>query len=238
MPVVLENKRLAEGAHLLTLSGANPGRAGQFYMLRTANGYDPFLGRPISLCLADERAGTVSFFIQTVGRGTEALCALLPGQAVDAQGPYGNGFPLEPGRAALVGGGAGVAPLLQLAKSLRESDANRIIDVFLGFRETPLLTDAFERYTDALIVDVGGFVTDKVDFSLEGTYYACGPAPMLRAAAKRAAEAGANLFVSLEKRMACGAGACLGCTCQTVSGAKRVCKDGPVFDFREVQDVL
>jgi len=238
MPVVLENKRLAEGTHLLTLSGAKPGRAGQFYMLRAANGYDPFLGRPISLCLADERAGTVTFFVQSVGRGTQALCALLPGQAVDAQGPYGNGFPLEPGRAALVGGGAGIAPLLQLAKALRESEPNRTIDVYVGFRESPLLTDAFGRYASSVIVDVGGFVTDKVDFSREGTYYACGPAPMLRAAAKRAAEAGAKLYVSLEKRMACGAGACLGCTCQTASGAKRVCKDGPVFDFREVRDVL
>lgn len=238
MAVVLENKRLAERAHLLTLSGAAPGRAGQFYMLRTANGYDPFLGRPISLCLGDERTGTVSFFIQRVGRGTETLCALLPGQTIEAQGPYGNGFPLEPGRAALVGGGAGVAPLLHLAKSLRESEPHRTIDVFLGFCETPLLTDAFERYADSVTVDVGGFITDKVDFSRAGTYYACGPKPMLRAAARSADTAGAKLYVSLEKRMACGVGACLGCTCQTTRGAKRVCSDGPVFDYREVLHVL
>lgn len=238
MAVVLENKRLAEGTHLLTLSGAAPGCAGQFYILRAASGYDPFLGRPVSLCLADEQAGTVSFFIQTVGRGTAQLCALLPGQTIEAQGPYGNGYPLEHGRAVLVGGGAGIAPLLQLAKSLRGSEASRIIDVYLGFRETPLLTDAFERYADAVSVDVGGFVTDKADFSLAATYYACGPAPMLRAAATRAAKADARLYVSLEKRMACGVGACLGCTCQTAHGAKRVCKDGPVFDYREVPDVL
>ncbi|HWQ06636.1 MAG TPA: dihydroorotate dehydrogenase electron transfer subunit, partial [Feifaniaceae bacterium] len=74
--------------------------------------------------------------------------------------------------------------------------------------------------------------------SLSATYYACGPKPMLRAAAQKALAANARLFVSLEKRMACGVGACLGCTCQTASGGKRVCKDGPVFDYREVQNAL
>ena len=85
-----------------------------------------------------------------------------------------------------------------------------------------------------MTLNIGGYVTGDVDFSLAATYYACGPAPMLRAAATVAEVANANLFVSLEKHMACGVGACLGCTCQTEHGRKRVCKDGPVFDYREV----
>ena len=85
-----------------------------------------------------------------------------------------------------------------------------------------------------MTLNIGGYVVNDVDFSLAATYYACGPAPMLRAAASAADAANASLFVSLEKHMACGVGACLGCTCQTEHGRKRVCKDGPVFDYREV----
>jgi len=126
--------------------------------------------------------------------------------------------------------------MLQLAKELRASDSARRIDVYLGFREEAYLTEEFERYADRVTRNIGGYVVNDVDFTLAATYYACGPSPMLRAAANAADQANARLFVSLEKHMACGVGACLGCTCQTESGRKRVCKDGPVFDYREVRD--
>ena len=222
----------------MIVSGAPLGRAGQFFMLRVPGVLDPLLGRPISICAIDADSGETTFVYQTIGRGTAQFAAMLPGQAIEAQGPYGNGFTLADGHAVVLGGGIGTAPMLQLVKELRASDPDRRIDVFLGFREEAYLVSDFERFSDSVTVNVGGIVTDAVDFSQNATYYACGPSPMLRAAARLADEANANLFVSLEKHMACGVGACLGCTCQTKSGRKRVCKDGPVFDYREVRDGL
>ena len=222
----------------MTVSGAPLGRAGQFYLLRVPGALDPLLGRPISIFESNAETGETTFVYQSVGRGTAQFAALLPGQAIDAQGPYGNGFPLEPGRAVVIGGGIGIAPLHQLVKELRSSDPTRQIDVYLGFREEAYCVEEFERYASSVSVNLGGIVTRDVDFSLSATFYACGPAPMLRAAAKQAQEEQARLYVSLEKHMACGVGACLGCTCQTTGGAKRVCKDGPVFRYEEVQHVL
>ena len=222
----------------MIVSDAPLGRAGQFFMLRVPGALDPLLGRPISICAIDADSGETTFVYQTIGRGTAQFAAMLPGQAIEAQGPYANGFTLADGHAVVLGGGIGTAPMLQLVKELRASDPDRRIDVFLGFREEAYLVSDFERFSDSVTVNVGGIVTDAVDFSQNATYYACGPSPMLRAAARLADEANANLFVSLEKHMACGVGACLGCTCQTKSGRKRVCKDGPVFDYREVRDGL
>ena len=222
----------------MTISGAPLGRAGQFYLLRVPGALDPLLGRPISIFESDAESGETTFVYQTVGRGTAQFAALLPGQTIDAQGPYGNGFSLEPGRAVVIGGGIGTAPLHQLVKELRLSDPNRQIDVYLGFREEAYCVADFERYASSVSVNLGGIVTRDVDFSQNATYYACGPAPMLRAAAQVTEATNARLYVSLEKHMACGVGACLGCTCQTKSGAKRVCKDGPVFRYEEVQHVL
>ena len=222
----------------MTVSGAPLGRAGQFFMLRVPGALDPLLGRPISICEIDAEAGETTFVYQTVGRGTAQFARLLPGQEIDAQGAYGNGFPLKDGRAVLIGGGIGTAPMLQLCKELRASDPARRIDVYLGFREEAYLEKDFHTHADSVTLNIGGYIVSDVDFSLDATYYACGPSPMLRAAASAAEAENANLFVSLEKHMACGVGACLGCTCQTTSGRKRVCKDGPVFDYREVQDAI
>jgi len=222
----------------MTVSGVPLGRAGQFFMLRVPGVLDPLLGRPISIFGADVGTGETTFVYQTPGRGTALFADLLPGQAIDAQGPYGNGFPLESGGAVILGGGIGVAPLHQLAKELRASDPKRRIDVFLGFREEAYCVADFEPFSNSVTVNVGGIVTNDVDFSENAVYYACGPAPMLHTAAEQARTANARLFVSLEKHMACGVGACLGCTCETTNGRKRVCKDGPVFEYSEVQHVL
>ena len=238
MAVIIRNEPIASGIYRMTVSGAPIGRAGQFFMLRVPGALDPLLGRPISICEIDAKLGETTFIYQTVGRGTAQFARLLPGQQIEVQGPYGNGFPLNVGRAVLIGGGIGTAPMLQLAKELRASDPARAIDVYLGFREEAYLEEAFEQYADSVTRNIGGYVVNDVDFSLAATYYACGPAPMLRAAATAAEAANASLFVSLEKHMACGVGACLGCTCQTEHGRKRVCKDGPVFDYREVHDAI
>ena len=238
MAIITSNQEIAKGIYRMTVSGAPLGRAGQFFMLRVPGALDPLLGRPISICAINADAGETTFVYQTIGRGTAQFAAMLPGQAIEAQGPYGNGFSPVDGHAIVLGGGIGTAPMLQLVKELRASEPDRRIDVFLGFREEAYLVGEFEQVADSVTVNVGGIVTDAVDFSLDAYYYACGPAPMLRAAATHADAANAQLFVSLEKHMACGVGACLGCTCQTKGGRKRVCKDGPVFDYREVRDGL
>jgi len=236
--IIKSNSEISSGIRRMTVSGAPIGRAGQFFMLRIPGALDPLLGRPISICEIDAEAGETIFVYQTIGRGTAQFARLLAGQEIDAQGPYGNGFPLKDGRAVLIGGGIGTAPMLQLAKELHASDPARMIDVYLGFREEAYLEKSFEQYADSVTRNIGGYVVSDVDFSLDATYYACGPAPMLRAAATAADATNVRLFVSLEKHMACGVGACLGCTCQTEHGRKRVCKDGPVFDYREVRDAI
>lgn len=236
MAVILENAPVAKDILFMRLKGAPEGKAGQFAMLRVPGALDPFLGRPISLF--DSEDDRTSLLYQVKGRGTEAFARLRAGQEIDVPGPYGNGFPLAPGDAALIGGGIGIAPLYLLAKTLRKADPQRRIDVYLGFRDEAYLADAFAVYADAVTVDIGGFVTEKADFSRGATFYACGPSPMMRAAAREAEKKNARLYVSLEKHMACGVGACLGCTCRTTGGQKRVCRDGPVFDYREVIDEL
>lgn len=281
MAVILEHSRLAEGVYSMLLGDISPGgptggppggppaRPGQFLMLREPGTLDPFLPRPLSLHDCEPDIGRVRLLYQAVGRGTGRFAALLPGQRLEVAGPYGNGFPLPQGDAVLIGGGIGIAPLLLLARRLREARPTRKITVYLGFREQSYCEADFSAYADELHVRLGGAITEDVDFSAPGTFYACGPTPMLRAAhlavgnlavgnlavsnlaarnlaarnlaardaaANAAADMAADtkLYVSLEKRMACGAGACFGCSIQTVSGNKRVCKDGPVFPSEEV----
>ncbi len=236
MAVIAANERIAQGVYRMRIEGAPEGQAGQFVMLRAPGRLDPFLGRPISLY--DSCGDELTLVYQIAGRGTSLFAGMQRGQTIDVQGPYGNGFPLAAGDAALIGGGIGSAPMHLLAKVLRKKDPARRIDVYLGFREEAYLEEAFARYADHVHTNIGGFVTRDVDFARPATFYACGPSPMLRAAAEAARAAGAKLYVSLEKRMACGAGACLGCSIKTSGGNRRVCKDGPVFDAREVNDVL
>lgn len=238
MAVVCFNQEIARGIYRMTISGAPLGRAGQFFMLRIPGTPDLLLGRPISIYESDAETEETTFVYQPVGHGTALFSSLLPGQTIDAQGPYGNGFPLEPGRAVVIGGGVGTAPLHQLVKELRAADLRKQIDVFLGFREEAYCVADFERFANSVSVNIGGIVTDDVVFSENIVYYACGLPPMLRAASRAAEISNARLYVSLEKHMACGVGACLGCTCETQNGRKRVCKDGPVFNYREVRHVL
>ena len=238
MAVISENIEIAKGIFKMCLRGAPLGEAGQFLMLKQPDSLDPFLARPLSYCDVDKNSGTVTLVYQTIGKGTKAFSKLKQGSLMQAVGPCGRGFPLVSGNAVLIGGGIGTAPLLLLAHALRESQPKRHIKVYLGFREEAYLIKEFNQYADAVNVDIGGIITDDVDFSQTATYYACGPEPMLKAAALKAEKAGAELYISLEKNMACGVGACFGCTCKTKGGNKQICKDGPVFNALEVRDVL
>ncbi len=241
MAVIQSVDVLTPRAFLLELSGVPQGNAGQFYMLQASAAGTPFLPRPISLFRTDRHTGAVTLYIETVGEGTRLLSQRRAGEEIPVTGPLGNGFPLFAGDAALIGGGAGCAPLYELAKTRRAADKTARITAHLGFSEASaaaqFLFESFRAVCDEVTLNIGGYVTDDADFSLPATYYACGPDPMMQAAHRRAQERGATLYVSLDTRMACGVGACLGCTVKTRSGNRRVCKDGPVFLSTEVYDV-
>jgi dihydroorotate dehydrogenase electron transfer subunit len=137
-----------------------------------------------------------------------------------------------PGKLALVGGGVGIAPLYLAAKTLREQGAS--VDLSLGFSDVALLTEEYDAVCDNLTVDVGGYITDRIDPMGYDAVYTCGPAVMMHILADKCRAAGTPLWVSMENRMACGLGACLVCSCKTAGGNKKVCKDGPVFKAEEM----
>ena len=237
--LVLENRPLAEDIVLMTVqlpTTAAPCRAGQFYMLR-AWGADeaPLLSRPISVHRFDAADRLVQFLYQVKGTGTQKLAALAAGDTLALTGPAGNGFAPEGKAAVLVGGGIGTAPLYQLAREL--AAAGVAVDAVLGFRDEPYRVEAFEQVcrrvsvaTDTGRVGHKGFVTDLLRPADYDAVYICGPEVMMEKAARMALAAGVRTYVSKEAKMACGLGACLGCTCRAKNGGVSVCKDGPVFE--------
>lgn len=236
MGVLLENRPLASDFFLLKVEQPNNARMGQFYMVRAWEHY-PVLSRPISVYDAD--SGTIWLLCKTVGEGTRLLAGLRMGDNVTLDGPYGNGFPVVRGRTALVGGGVGIAPLYLAAKTLRAiapsaQNPDSVLDMYLGFSDQALLQSEYEAVCDHLTVDVGGYITDRVDPVRYDQILCCGPDIMMRVLHKKCAAVGTPLYVSLENRMACGLGACLVCSCKTPGGNRKVCKDGPVFDSKAV----
>lgn len=229
MALILEQRRIGDSLFSLTLSGVERGEAGQFLLLHPPADSDPFLPRPISLFDSDDDTTTLVY--RVVGRGTSLISHMEAGSELRVTGPRGHGFPLLSGDAALIGGGLGIAPLHLLAKRLRALDPARRIVAYLGYSDRLFLTSELSSVCDAVITDIGGYITDRVPLNA-GVYYACGPEPMLRAAAKKLT--GAPLYVSLERRMGCGVGACFACSVMTKSGSRRVCADGPVFEAGEV----
>lgn len=230
MALILSNESIAPGIFALSVALAGEAAPGQFFELYTGD-CAHLLPRPISVF--DSSAEAVTFVYRVAGFGTDAFSKMKAGEELRLTGPLGHGFPEEAGAAVIIGGGLGIAPMRYLAKKLRESDPARDISIYLGYSGEVFLKERFEEY-GRVKTDVGGYITDKIDFSRDAVYYACGPEPMLRAAAKKAAGHKRTLYVSLERRMACGVGACLGCSVETASGMKRVCADGPVFPASEV----
>jgi len=237
-------------------------RAGQFFMLRAWDD-EPLLSRPMSVFdwhrtgAAQTSAIETEFLCAVRGRGTALLSRLSVGAPIRLVGPFGNGWPLESmaacSRVAVVGGGCGVAPLFLAAKRLAKTgskDGPRI-DAFLGFRGIPY-SAVCNRYADVVskvIVSsetgasasesqrgsvVAGRITDAFDPHGYDMVLACGPRAMLIEIDRRCRQRGVPVLVSLEERMACGIGACLGCAVRTARGVKHVCKDGPVFRSDEV----
>lgn len=223
---------------------AQAAEAGQFAQV-AAEGF--FLRRPISICDIDKNEGTIRFVFEVRGKGTEKISELNKGDMIDIIAPLGKGFKfIEGGKAVCIGGGIGTPPMVGIARKYGSNAA-----VISGFRNSSIaiLQDDFKAMraetilcTDDGSAGVHGFVTDALRTYLESSkpdiIYACGPMPMLKGIVAIADEYGIETQVSLEQRMACGVGACLGCVCRTVKDGKEiyshVCKDGPVFDSKEV----
>lgn len=206
---------------------------GQFYMLRNWE-YDPLLSRPFSVCEVEK--DILTFLYKVVGRGTDILSKIKPTDNLNILGPLGNGFNLNiRGKVAVVSGGIGIAPLVYLVKRLKTN-----IDFYAGFQDEVYYLDKIKDYVENLYVSTEdgsegekGFIIDILEIERYDTVFTCGPTVMM----KKIVEMGndkTNIFVSMENIMACGIGSCLGCSIKTTNGMKRVCKEGPVFDGKEV----
>ncbi|MCU6748603.1 MULTISPECIES: dihydroorotate dehydrogenase electron transfer subunit [Lachnospiraceae] len=234
MGKILANEKLSDDFYLIEVEEKNQVKAGQFYMLRGWEEY-PVLSRPISVFDADGEK--VSFLYKKVGKGTELISRLEPGEMLTLNGPYGNGFPEDvKGKIAMVGGGVGIAPFYYTAKKYREAGTCSQIDIYLGFSGQPVLETDYQNVADHVTIDVGGFITDSVDPLKYDVILTCGPEIMMKVLYEKCVKVGASapLYVSMENRMACGIGMCKVCTCKTKSGNKTACKDGPVFLGSEV----
>ena len=232
---VIENAPLTSSVYCMKLNGdIGENRPGQFVNV-SIPGF--FLRRPISVC--DAEGETLTLIYKAVGKGTEAMTRLVPGDRLDTLCGLGNGYDLEACscRPLLVGGGVGVPPLYYLAKTL--INKGKSVSVTLGFntKEEIFYEKEFAALGCSVTVTtvdgsygVKGFVTNALNKDAD-YYYACGPMPMLRALYKAADMPGE---MSFEERMGCGFGACMGCSMMTKEGTKRVCKEGPVFKKEEL----
>lgn len=233
--------------------------AGQFFMLRAWDMLEaPVLSRPISVHDFDPATGALTFLYQIKGPGTERLAALAAGDSLTLTGPCGNGFDVpalaaglraaaqrsgkaQP-RVAVVGGGIGTAPLLLLCKQLARHGVRP--ELYVGYRDEPYALEEFVPCcasitvsTDSGAVGHRGVITEVFPAGVYDLVLACGPTVMMTAVWRLCAEKNVPCLVSLENKMACGLGACLGCTCHTKAGPKTVCKDGPVFKAEEVLEL-
>ena len=221
---------------------------GQFVMVRAGETLDPLLRRPFSIHKVTGD-GKLAVLFKVIGKGTRLLAAAMPGERLDVIGPLGSGFAPDPGGPhCLIGGGMGIAPLYFLAQHLLISGHGAANPpVLLGAQtqaELLLLAQEFSElgYPVLTATDDGslghpGLVTDLLDALLAEVrqVYVCGPLPMMRTVAGKCGQAGVACQVSLEAHMACGLGACLGCTFPASSGGfHHVCKEGPVFRAEEV----
>ena len=233
---IIENKALTKDVYKMVLEGDTSAitASGQFVNIQLDG---MFLRRPISVC--DWDATTLTIVYKVVGHGTEAMSVMAPGKQLDILIGLGNGYDLTLAgdKPLLIGGGVGVPPMYGAAKKLAEAGIKA--KVILGFNAKDEIF--YEEEFKALGCDVTvttvdgsygtkGFVTDALpeDYTY---FYTCGPEPMLKAVYKATVTSGQ---MSFEERMGCGFGACMGCSCKTITGYKRICKEGPVMMKEEI----
>ena len=233
---ILENKNIAKDIYEMKLSGdtSDITRPGQFIDLKLDGFY---LRRPISVC--DLEGDQLTIIYKILGNGTEAMTGYPAGKIVPAISGLGNGYDtsLSGSHPLLIGGGVGIPPLYLLARELRNEDKK--VSVILGFniKDEIFYLEEFKKLGCEVAVTtvdgsfgIQGFVTNAIpeDYSF---FYTCGPEPMLKAVYKATNTSGQFSF---EARMGCGFGACMGCSCKTLTGYKRICVDGPVMMKEEI----
>ena len=235
--IVESNVKIAKDVYLMILSGDTEDitKPGQFVNIKL-DGF--FLRRPISVC--DYSDGSLTLIYKVVGGGTEKMSAMTKGEKLDILTGLGNGFDVTKSgdKPLLIGGGVGVPPMYNLAKKLIA--CGKDVSVVIGFNtnEEVFFQKEFETlgvktYVATADGSLGtkGFVTDVMKDIQYDYFYTCGPEPMFRAIESIAQTSGQYSF---EERMGCGFGACMGCSCKTKYGNKRICKDGPVLEREEI----
>ena len=230
------NKLLSKDVWELRLSGDTSAIAapGQFINIKLDG---CFLRRPISVCDWDNEGITVIY--KVVGRGTAVLCDVEPGQDLDVLCGLGNGFDVSKcgSRTLVIGGGVGTPPMYGLAKTLLKAGKTPVAILGFNTKSEIFYEEQFRALGIETVVTTvdgsygtKGFVTDALPENYD-YFCACGPLPMLKAICNAAATSG---LMSFEERMGCGFGACMGCSCKTKYGSKRICKDGPVLEKEEI----
>ena len=246
--IIIRQEEIADQIYsmwLRTEQIAQNAKAGQFVSIYCGDG-SRLLPRPISICEIDKADGAIRLVYRVAGKGTEEFSILHTGDQLEVVGPLGNGFPTKSRKAFLIGGGIGIPPMLEQAKTL---DCEK--QIVLGYRNDELfLVDELKKQGTIYIATEDGSVGTQgnvLDAIRENglsadIIYACGPTPMLRALKEYAAEKNIECWISMEERMACGIGACLACVCKSANKDghtnvknKRICKEGPVFLAQEVE---
>lgn len=254
---LIKKEKLLDGLYKFSVEAkeiVDIAKPGNFVEIRVNENLDPFLRRPISIYNLDKENRILEFIFQVKGKGTEILSKKAEGDLIDIIGPLGSGtFKFEGKKnIAIIGGGIGIFPLYELAKQAKNSGIN--IHTYLGFRNKELVTleKEFEKVSSKLIIttDDGSykekgfainFLKDDLNNENFDGIYACGPLPMLKAVKKLAEEKEIPCQISLEEKMGCGLGVCLGCAVKTAASTKEnpeyvhVCKAGPVFDSKLVE---
>jgi len=254
---LIKKEKLLDGLYKFSVEAkeiVDVAKPGNFIEIRINENLDPFLRRPISIYNLDKGKGILEFIFQVKGKGTELLAKKEEGNLIDIIGPLGSGtFKFEDKKnIAVIGGGIGIFPLYELSKQAKNSGVN--IHTYLGFRNKELVTleKEFEEVSTNLTIttDDGSykekgfainFLADDLEKEKFDEIYACGPLPMLRAVKKLAEENNIPCQISLEEKMGCGLGVCLGCAVKTAASPKdapdyvHVCKAGPVFDSKIVE---
>ena len=233
---IIKNTNLTSNVYIMTLKGDTEGiRCGQFVNIQLDG---LFLRRPISVC--DCEGDVLTLIYKVVGRGTEKMSHMTEGESLDLLTGLGNGYNTTPSgdRPLLLGGGVGVPPLYMLCKKLISEGKHPT--VILGFNKADevFYENEFKALGAEVIVctadgsyGVKGFVTTAMEGIEYSYFFTCGPEPMLKAVYKATTTEGQ---MSFEERMGCGFGACMGCSCKTITGYKRICKEGPVMRKKEI----
>ena len=234
---LVSNKKIAKNTYEWVLSGdiSDITAPGQFVNIQLDGFY---LRRPISVC--DAEGGKLTLIFKAVGEGTEKMAKMLPGTKLDILSGLGNGYDTEKSGNAplLIGGGAGVPPMYMLAKKLIAEGKKPTVILGFGSSDEVFYKEEFKAIGAEVIVatadgteGVRGFVTDAMAGLSYTYFYTCGPEPMLKAIYDKSETTGQFSF---EERMGCGFGACMGCSCKTKYGNKRICRDGPVLVKEEI----